>query len=77
MVIKAKTKRDICDDIKKGDEVELVPEYDYFFGKRVKEHFNVKPGEVVIKKTGKRIAGTNKEEISIIKCSRRDLDIEK
>lgn len=64
--------RDICDDIKNGDEVEIIPEYSYMIGSnvRIKDYFDVKPGEVVIKKTDKL---NYKDNWSIIKCNRKYL----
>jgi hypothetical protein len=72
----AKARIDICEDIKKDDEVEIIPNYSYMIGtnERIEEYFNVKPGEVVIKKTTK--VGP-KSNMAIIKCKRTDIIIEK
>lgn len=72
---KAITKIDICDEIKKGEEVDIVPEYEYLFGERVKDYFDVKPGEIVIKK----IDNAKKRPVTytIIKCLRKDLELKK
>lgn len=72
--IKAIMKKDICDDFKKNDEVEIVPEYAYFFSERIKEKFNVQPGEVVIKKTKCSSQGGH-ERYAIVKCQRKDIQI--
>lgn len=72
--MRAIVKRDICEDIKKNDDVEILPEYTYMIGSsvRIKEYFNVKSGEVVIRKT---IKHEKKDDMIIIKCSRKDIDI--
>lgn len=71
--MQAIVKRDICDDIKKDDKVEILPEYTYMIGSsvRIKEYFNLKSGEVVIRKT---IKHENKDDMIIVKCSRKDVN---
>ncbi|WP_027633438.1 hypothetical protein [Clostridium hydrogeniformans] len=66
---------DLCEDIRKGDIVELVPEYSYMIGtdERIKEYFDVRSGEIVIKKTVK--VNNKKSNLAIIKCKRKDVDI--
>lgn len=46
------TKIDVSEDIVKGDKVEIIPDYSYVMGTftRVKEYFNLAPGQVLIKK---------------------------
>lgn len=75
--MKAIAKINLCDDIRKDDEVEVVPEYGYVLGieDRVKDFFKVKSGEVVVKKIIKDVEG--KSSFSVMKCDRKDLDFSK
>lgn len=70
--MKCTVDRDLCEDIKKGDEVEIIPEYSYMLGSstRIKDYFALKPGEVVVKKID---TVGNKGNWSIIKCDRKCL----
>ncbi|MDT8718211.1 hypothetical protein IAI10_16210 [Clostridium sp. 19966] len=66
-------KRDLCEDIKKGDEIESVPIYSYMIGEntRIKDYFHVKADEIVVKKVQ---TNKGKEELSFIKCKRTDIE---
>lgn len=67
------TTKDICEEIGVGETVELVPEYTYVMGSdvRVKDYFELMPGEVVIKKVIKR--GEKKSNWTFIKTLRSNL----
>ena len=73
---KGKVKEDLCEEIKEGDIVELLPEYMYWVGSsiRIKEYFNVREGEVVIKKTIKvNDNGEKVDNLVIRKCNRNQI----
>jgi uncharacterized protein (DUF4213/DUF364 family) len=64
--------KDLCEEIKKDDEVEIVPEYGYMMGtsERIKDKFKVGPGEVVVMKL---IKYEEKDNYVFIKCNRKDI----
>ena len=73
---KAKVKEDLCKEIREGDIVELLPEYMYWVGSsiRIKEYFNVREGEVVVKKTIKENQnGEISDNLIIRKCNRNQI----
>lgn len=57
----------ISKDIKKGDIVEIVPVYQPIFGQRANEYFDLKEGEVVVKKEG--------IQVIVQKCNGKDLEL--
>lgn len=69
---------DICDDIKVGDEVIIIPSYGYMIGTnnmRIKDYFKLKSGEVVV---GKNILLENssiKSRMALSKCKKSSLAI--
>lgn len=72
-MVKAIVLKSLCEDILKGDEVEIVPDYLYMMGtnERIKDYFKVEPGEVVVKKTIN--SSERKSSISITKCNKKDI----
>lgn len=68
--------KDICEDIKKGDQVVVIPSYSYMVGPdnvRIKDHFNLLQGEVVVCKYTIFQKGNIKERMSLAKCMKSSL----
>lgn len=73
---RAIAKEDLCEKIRAGTEVEVIPEYSYLFDQRIKEVFNLKSGEVVVRKINEN---NEKEEalFEICKTERKKLIFKK
>lgn len=68
----ARLNKDISSEMKRGDIVEIVPEYDIAFGERVKDLFEMNRGDIVIKKINE---DENHKNIVVRKCSKNDLEM--
>lgn len=68
--------KDICEDIKRGDQVAIIPSYSYMIGEdnvRIKDYFKLQPGEVVVSKYTTFEEGNIKERMSLAKCMKSSL----
>lgn len=73
-----KVLEDICESIFKDDIVEIISSYGYMIGTdiRIKDYFELKPGEVVVKKISKMTSSKSiKEKMAFSKCKMEKLEI--
>lgn len=72
--MKAKVKSDVQNKIKRGEVVDIVPEYSILPGKgeRIGEIFKLKRGEVVISKANNT---EESEKVLLLKTTRENLEL--
>ena len=73
-----KVLEDICESIFKDDIVEIISSYGYMIGTdiRIKDYFELKTGEVVVKKISKMTSSKSiKEKMAFSKCKMEKLEI--